>query len=370
MIIAALAAAVLFLAAAQKQLKAHAAVFYLGTILVAAAALVFSRTSGGHVSFSLINEFFIRGELATALFLLVMYAPVLPKKWKLRRMIYSVRGELAIMACLLILVHNSSYGRTYFVRLFTRPESMPLTTLLAAAASLLMLLLMLPLCITSFRCVRRRMKAARWKWLQRWSYLFYGLMYLHLALLYYPQLSSGRPYVLLQSLLYTAIFGVYAVLRPGMYLKKKKPAVQPVYTHLAAAVTAFVLSILTAVFCMGHADTAGESSRFEAGETESEASANPSAQSEAGWTDGVYEGTASGYNGPMTISVTIENGEIAALNVVSFLDDPDYFSGAKSRIFASVLEKQTAEVDGVSGATYSSNGIINSVKDALEQAAQ
>ncbi len=86
--------------------------------------------------------------------------------------------------------------------------------------------------------------------------------------------------------------------------------------------------------------------------------------------DGTYTGSAAGFRGNITVSVTISGGKIASISVVSAPgNDEPYLSKAKTLI-AKVLAKQSPNgVDTVSGATYSSNGILNAIKNALTKAA-
>ena len=86
------------------------------------------------------------------------------------------------------------------------------------------------------------------------------------------------------------------------------------------------------------------------------------------WQDGTWTGTAQGYGGDVTVSVTIANKKITAIEVVSASGETlSFFSRAKA-IIPKIIEAQNPDVDVVSGATYSSNGIINAVKNALTKA--
>ena len=91
---------------------------------------------------------------------------------------------------------------------------------------------------------------------------------------------------------------------------------------------------------------------------------------EGGYQDGTYTGSAQGFGGTITVSVTILEGKITDISVVSAPGEtPSYFSSAKG-VLSSMLSAQSPNVDTVSGATYSSTGIINAVKSALSQAAK
>ncbi|MDO4617352.1 MAG: FMN-binding protein [Lachnospiraceae bacterium] len=85
--------------------------------------------------------------------------------------------------------------------------------------------------------------------------------------------------------------------------------------------------------------------------------------------DGTFEGSGQGFqNGKTTVRVTIKDHTITAIEVVDHQDTESYFDQAKSVIDA-ILSTQSLDVDAVSGATYSSNGIIEAVSNALKRAA-
>lgn len=86
--------------------------------------------------------------------------------------------------------------------------------------------------------------------------------------------------------------------------------------------------------------------------------------------DGTYTGSGIGFKGRTTkVSVTIADGKITKVETLSYGDDRPYFEKAESGVVQSIISKQSTSVDTVSGATYSSKGIISAVKDALSQAA-
>ena len=84
--------------------------------------------------------------------------------------------------------------------------------------------------------------------------------------------------------------------------------------------------------------------------------------------DGTFTGSGQGYKSVITVAVTISGGKITAIEIVSAGDDEPYFSNAKGLI-SSVIAAQSTSVDTISGATYSSKGILVAIKNALEKAA-
>lgn len=83
--------------------------------------------------------------------------------------------------------------------------------------------------------------------------------------------------------------------------------------------------------------------------------------------DGTYSGSAQGFNGPVGVSVTVSKDKITAVSVTSSTDDEPYISNAKA-LCSHMVSANSADVSGVSGATYSSNGIKGAVKAALAKA--
>ena len=83
--------------------------------------------------------------------------------------------------------------------------------------------------------------------------------------------------------------------------------------------------------------------------------------------DGSYQGIGMGFKGNVRVEVKVTDGKIASINVIDNIDDAPFFDKAKSLI-PNIISSQTANVDSVSGATYSSNGIKSAVRDALKKA--
>lgn len=85
-----------------------------------------------------------------------------------------------------------------------------------------------------------------------------------------------------------------------------------------------------------------------------------------GFKDGIYEGIGKGYKGEIKVSVSVEKGKISKIDILSNVDDAMYFESAKA-IIPTVIEKQSPNVDTVSGATFSSAGILEAVYNALNE---
>lgn len=91
---------------------------------------------------------------------------------------------------------------------------------------------------------------------------------------------------------------------------------------------------------------------------------NVGSVSEGVFEDGTYTGSAYGYSGTTKVRVTVQDHKITSIDILSYGDTTEYFNKAKA-VISKMISGNTTNVDAVSGATYSSNGIINAVRNAL-----
>ena len=394
-----------------KAVKKKPAVLYGICILLSLASIFYPREGGLPFLDFFFQKIMQRGILAGSLFILVMIAPVLPKRFSGRKTIYLLRGEMAICASLITLAHNLAFGGKYFGAVFFGQGHISLMELHAAIVSCLMILLLIPLTITSFQTVRRKMQGKSWKKLQNWSYLFYLLLYLHIFFIYQGALIRGKGEYFFTLMLYSFIFGFYGFLRIRQYRMQKESKEKKTFPLLRiAGILPIVCLFLSGFYSAGKyraaleanvdkiraqetvAESKGSAESTGRGEDKSDASekateaaedkasansSNGSSDSQAGansasgaYQDGEYLGKASAYNGNVEVKVTISGGKITAIDIVKTKDDEEYFFDAQKKVIPEILEKQSTDVDAVAGATTSSEGIAHAVQKALEQAKQ
>ena len=90
--------------------------------------------------------------------------------------------------------------------------------------------------------------------------------------------------------------------------------------------------------------------------------------SENVYKDGTYTGSAQGFGGAITVQVTLANDEITDIQVTSAPGEDSAYLSQGEGVISSIISAQSTDVDTVSGATFSSTGIINAVVDALGKA--
>lgn len=81
--------------------------------------------------------------------------------------------------------------------------------------------------------------------------------------------------------------------------------------------------------------------------------------------DGVFTGVGEGFWGAIEVQVTVEDGYITDITILSFRDDQEFFHKAQSAVINAILTEQTPDVSTVSGAAFSSSSIMDAVADAL-----
>ena len=386
-----------------KALKKKPAVLYGICILLSLVSIFYPREGGLPFLDFFFKKIMQRGVLAGSLFIWVMLAPVLPKSFSGRKTIYLLRGEMAICASLITLAHNLAFGGKYFGALFLGQGHISLMELHAAIVSCLMILLLIPLTITSFQTVRRKMQAKTWKKLQNWSYLFYLLLYLHIFFIYQGALIRGKGEYFFTLMIYSFIFGFYGFLRIRQYRIQKESKEKKTFPLLrTAGILPIVCLFLSGFYSAGKyraaleanvdkiraqesvseqhgqgeennsSEKASEASGDKASTNSSDASSDSQAADEdsisGAYKDGECFGKASAYNGNVEVKVTISGGKITAIDIVKTKDDEEYFFDAQKKVIPEILEKQSTDVDAVAGATTSSEGICHAVEKALEEA--
>ena len=393
-----------------KALKKKPAVLYGICILLSLVSIFYPREGGLPFLDFFFKKIMQRGILAGSLFIWVMLAPVLPKSFSGRKTIYLLRGEMAICASLITLAHNLAFGGKYFGALFFGQGHISLMELHAAIVSCLMILLLIPLTITSFQTVRRKMQAKSWKKLQNWSYLFYLLLYLHIFFIYQGALIRGKGEYFFTLMLYSFIFGFYGFLRIRQYRVQKETREKKAVPLLRiAGILPIVCLFLSGFYSAGKyraaldanvdkiraqetvaeskespeasgsgedksdssekaSEAAGDKASAKSSDGSSDSQDSDASSASGAYKDGEYLGKASAYNGNVEVKVSISGGKITAIDIVKTKDDEEYFFDAQKKVIPEILEKQSTDVDTVAGATTSSEGIAHAVQKALEEA--
>lgn len=252
----------LFIYFLKDSLKKHEGIYYIGAAVISIAVFLIGFLPMPLFLKNNILGIFAKGSLGTAMFVAVMYAGALPKGSKLIAPLMKIRGELSITAAILVLCHNFTYGITYFKMLFIKPEALSATQFTAAIISLVLIIIMIVLTVTSFQAVRKKMKAKKWKQLQRTAYVFYGLMYVHIMLINIPYARLGLGMYIANVVIYSIVFLGYAAMRIAKAVSVKAARAGKTYQKTTDAVLyglALVLCVVMTFLCFAGRKTVSAS---------------------------------------------------------------------------------------------------------------
>ena len=89
---------------------------------------------------------------------------------------------------------------------------------------------------------------------------------------------------------------------------------------------------------------------------------------ETGYAPGVYDGAGTGYRGPVHVRVQVSPAGIEDIAITSHVETVFPGAAAMEELLEEMLESGSTDLDAVSGATFSSNGFLEAVEDALAKA--
>ncbi|MCR5585013.1 MAG: ferric reductase-like transmembrane domain-containing protein, partial [Lachnospiraceae bacterium] len=358
-------------------LRKHSVPYYLGTAVLTLAVIILDLAGVRYIGFlaDWIMPIITKGSLAGAIFVIVMWGGALPNGNKVLKLIMPIRGQLSIIASILVFAHAVTF-KTYIISLFTKPGSLSGTKLLASICSALLILIMLPLFITSFKNIRKKMNPKRWKNLQRFAYAFYALILAHILFFTFKYAMLGRAGYRLNAVVYTYVFLTYGVCRvmKAIAVKKKKQESLGNNQLKAVAICATAIMVMT-VILFGNvkaevvpaareaakasaagvqntaipkeksepevpeekAETTAEPENENAAETADGTSADPAVSAGPRYNDGDFTGTAFGNSGDITVQISIKDDIITSVVILEQEEDEPYFTDALE-VIPAILE--------------------------------
>ena len=362
--------AVLFVLLFEKPLKKNPIPFYVISAILSLATIIIQVQGiapGGFVG-EYIFPMFSKAGLGTSFFVLVMYASTFKNGSEPIKLLMPLRGQLSIIASILTLGHVFSISGIF------SPEKTLLYIL-----SVIMFIIMIPLFVTSFILIRKKMNPKAWKNLQRFAYIFYVFIYCHILLLYTRGALRGDARSTLNIFTYSIIFLWYFICRPmKAYSTKHKDFDLDRCRYISLIAVVFISLGIYGGFksTAANANAANEAknviveSADEPAQGEgSETSADEDGAKEISQavTDGVYSATCFGYAGDITVEIKVENGEVVDITLPNYEDEDDYKHFSED-VIEKLKQEPLGDVDTVSGATFSTQAVIDAYNEALKQA--
>lgn len=227
-----------------KPLKKHPAAFYFTSAVLTAVSIILLQ-SDIDISSRFVRDYvigiFSRGALGCAFWAVVMWAGALPNGSAPIKKLMPIRGEISITAAIITLSHIITYGVQYISNFLNDRKGSGFAA--TSIICIIMVLIMIPLTVMSFKVVRKKMNAKTWKKIQRFAYVFYALIYIHILVLFVPKAQKCREGYFFSVILYSLVFIGYAVMRiRKYYISQKKPESKVILNTVSTlAIIVFVL---------------------------------------------------------------------------------------------------------------------------------
>lgn len=158
-------------------------------------------------------DIFTSGALGGAIFILVMYMGVFDLNNDFTRRMRKNRGVLSIIGSICLLPHILFY-LIYYINnnmITSGNGAMLIYGLILFVSGLIAFIVMLPLFITSFIAVRKRMNSYNWKKLQSYAYVFYAMIFAHVIAVYMLKPVSANRNINL--IFYISVFVSYGIFK-------------------------------------------------------------------------------------------------------------------------------------------------------------
>jgi len=278
-------------------------------------------------------DFINVGFLGLSFLLVVMMTGAFKKGTKLCIRLKSVRKEYSILGFILIIPH----GLIYLYYALNQSISYEWFGIIS-------FVVMIPLFITSFKWIRHKMTREAWNKLQKFAYLAYLLLFIHLMLT-----------TSLYAIEYIIIFGLYIFMKQMNYIFHKQAIIKAL-TFTSLMIVGVIYFSGIPIFSSPIDDTTitidSESSSL---------------------IDGTYRAQAPGYeNLTVDLAVTIENGLIMDITFYDCGCTPDdkrgFYLDSANLLISQIISTQSTNIDIISGATHTSEGVLQAVEAALLQA--
>jgi len=360
--------AILFILLFEKPLKKNPIIFYVISAILSLATVVTQLlgTVPGGFTGKYIYPMFTKAGLATAFFVLVMYAATFKTGSEPIKLLMPIRAQLSIIASILALGHVFSFSA------LLSPENT-----LFYILSVIMFIIMIPLFITSFNMIRKKMNARSWKKIQRFAYIFYLFIYFHILLLYVKGALRGDLKSALNIFVYSVVFLWYFICRPLKAYSTKNNEFDLDRFRYISLISVIFISLGIYGYLTSTADKKAsdiskvineEKNNIEvSGDKAANAETSADSSISLGVKDGTYSATCFGYAGDITVEIKVENGNVTDISLINYEDEADY-KHYSEEITAKLIQDPLADVDTISGATFSTQAVIDAYNEALKQA--
>lgn len=384
----------------QHTIKSSSIFLYLISILITGTEIIAKFFNLSDVVGDFFYPMFANGIVSMAMFTLVMFSSAVPDNSKFQKAISPIRGELSIIASILALGHNFSVGITALKDFDTWSPFTARFSELIIIISFTGIAIMVFLLSISFKFVRSHLPRRNWKNAQKLAYVMYTLIFVQILFVSLPLAFEGDTHYLINSVVYATTFLTYATLR---LLKAYNYDYRTAHLYWLGCSYLLVAIIVIAAkthtpevvssSSSGSSVTGGQdnsppaytlnddttnlfvedienptSSGFVIGGGSNSSNSSIAFDEDLSiYADGQYSGVGEGLQGSIMVHITILDGELTDITIGENDETPSRISRTFAMIY-DIIDTQSLDVDVASGATFSSNGILEGIRNALSSA--
>lgn len=204
-----LALAAAFVALFRKPIKAHPSVWYVAAAAVACVGVYFTYSPAASGALRALAYAIQKGHLGFAFLVVVMFVGVFRDGSAVRKALQPIRGELSIIATILMTAHVVPYVASYAGMAGSLGSLKP-SVLASLGIAAVIIVLLAVLAVTSLRAVKQAMQANSWKRVQWLAYVFFGLVFFHMLGYMLVPVRAGSPEPTITLAFYVVVYATYA----------------------------------------------------------------------------------------------------------------------------------------------------------------
>ncbi len=204
-----LALAAAFVALFRKPIKAHPSVWYVAAAAVACVGVYFTYSPAASGALRALAYAIQKGHLGFAFLVVVMFVGVFRDRSAVRKALQPIRGELSIIATILMTAHVVPYAASYAGMAGSLGSLKP-SVLASLGIAAVIIVLLAVLAVTSLRAVKQAMQANSWKRVQWLAYVFFGLVFFHMLGYMLVPVRAGSPEPTITLAFYVVVYATYA----------------------------------------------------------------------------------------------------------------------------------------------------------------
>lgn len=203
-----------FVAVFRNAIKSRPSAFYVLAAATACFGIYFTYQPAADDVVRAVAYAIQKGHVGFAFLAIVMFVGAFRDGSAVRKALQPIRGELSIVATILMTAHFVPYVASYAGMVGALGSLKP-TVIVSLGIAAVVLVLLVVLAVTSLQVVKHAMKANSWKRVQWLAYAFFALIFFHMLGYMMVPVAAGSLDASVSLAFYMAVYASYAIARVG-----------------------------------------------------------------------------------------------------------------------------------------------------------